>query len=173
MLHHLHRGSQPAATPYQRRFAAQTRLPDELIVCDDRSTDLTAGIIDGFPQKADFPVHLYANRDNLGATKNFEKAIEYCAEDIIVLSDQDDVWHPKKLQRIEQVLSSTPRIGAVFTDAEAVEAQLRPLGYRLWQYFGFGREQQKPLCEGAALDILLKHNVVIGATLAFRANTSP
>ena len=37
-------------------IAAQTRLPDELVVCDDGSVDRTVAILDGFAATAPFPV---------------------------------------------------------------------------------------------------------------------
>lgn len=150
-------------------IASQTRLPDELVVCDDRSHDDTIEIVKTFASKAPFPVRLTINEENLGSTKNFEKAIELCEGDIIALSDQDDVWHPEKLMRIEAVFSTSPRIGAVFTDAEVVVEDLYPLGYRLWQSVRFSRIEQKRVTKGSAVKVLLKHNVVTGATMAFRA----
>lgn len=150
-------------------IATQTRLPDELIVCDDRSNDDTTEIIKAFATKAPFRVHLVINEKNLGVTKNFEKAIKLCQGDIIALSDQDDVWHPEKLMRIEAVFSNLPRTGVVFTDAEVVDEYLRPLGYRLWHAVGFSRAEQRQLIKGRAFRVLVKHNVVTGATMAFRS----
>src|SRR6266550_1879624 len=111
----------------------QTRLPDELVICDDCSVDETRQIIEDFASVAPFPVHLHVNEQNLGSTKNFEKAISLCEGDAIALADQDDVWNPFKLDRIETVLNSSPKVGLVFSDAEVVDEKLKPLGYNLWQ----------------------------------------
>ena len=56
-------------------FTCQRRLPDELIVSDDRSTDGTVSIVERFASQAPFPVALVVNDENLGSTRNFEKAI--------------------------------------------------------------------------------------------------
>jgi len=69
----------------------QTQQPDELIACDDGSTDNTLQILDQFSGEAPFPVRVYLNQQRLGPTKNFEKAISLCSGDFIFLSDQDDV----------------------------------------------------------------------------------
>jgi glycosyltransferase involved in cell wall biosynthesis len=148
---------------------AQTRTPDELVVCDDLSTDNTTAIVKNLAVKASFPVRLYSSRQNIGSTKNFEKAIRLCSGDIIVLSDQDDVWHPEKLQRIETVLLNSSRIGAVITDAEMVDEHLNRLGYSLWQSLKFSRFQQRRVSKGKAFEVLLKHNFATGTTMAFRA----
>ncbi|HEY2971172.1 MAG TPA: glycosyltransferase, partial [Pyrinomonadaceae bacterium] len=98
--------------PYLREqlnsIAAQTRPPDELVVCDDVSADLTCEIVTSFAASVHFPVRLYVNEQNLGSTKNFERAIGLCEGDIIARSDQDDVWLPEKLRRIEDCLQRNP-----------------------------------------------------------------
>src|SRR5262249_18454629 len=77
----------------------QTRLPDELIVCDDLSTDDTVSILERFARAAPFPVRIHVNEQTLRSTKNFEQAISLCSGDVIFLCDQDDVWEPEKLAR--------------------------------------------------------------------------
>jgi len=80
-------------------FLAQSILPDELVVCDDGSTDATCEIIERFKQIAPFEVRLYKNENNLGYAQNFSKALGLCKGDFVFLSDQDDVWLPKKLNQ--------------------------------------------------------------------------
>jgi len=151
-------------------IAFQTRLPDELVVCDDRSSDRTIEIIESFASTAKFPVCLTVNKRTLGSTKNFEKAIRLCQGDIIALSDQDDVWHPEKLMRLECTFAEKSNVGAVFTDAQVVDERLIPLGYSLWKSAGFGGREQRRLAEGGAFDVLLRRNVVTGSTMAFRSD---
>lgn len=150
-------------------IAAQTRHPDELVVCDDRSMDSTVEIVKKFSSKVAFPVRVKVNKNNLGTTKNFEKAISLCKGDIIALCDQDDVWLPKKLMLIEGVFTGSAGVGVVFTDAEIVDELLRPMGYRLWQCLGFNAGEQNKVSGGNSIEILLRHNVAAGATMAFRA----
>ncbi|HEV2707708.1 MAG TPA: glycosyltransferase family 2 protein [Pyrinomonadaceae bacterium] len=152
--------------------AAQTRTPDELIVCDDCSQDETPQIVEAFAAEAPFDVRLQRNAANLGSTKNFEQAIRLCDGHLIALSDQDDVWLPEKLETLEAELARRPTAGLVFSDADVVDENLRPLGFRLWQATGeanFGEAKQKLFREGMAFDVLLAGNVVTGATMAFRA----
>ena len=79
-------------------FVAQSRLPDELVVCDDASSDETIAILTRFAQAAPFIVIIVGNEKNLGYVKNFEKVISLCSGDYIFLSDQDDVWFSNKLE---------------------------------------------------------------------------
>ena len=150
-------------------IAAQTRLPDELVICDDRSTDESVEVIRNFARRVPFPVLLGINEENLGSTKNFEKAIGLCRGEIIVLADQDDVWHPQKLTCIASVLERDERIGAVFSDAELIDEDSRPLAGTLWSSFFFTSSEQKKFEDGRGLRVLLKHATVTGATMAFRS----
>jgi glycosyltransferase involved in cell wall biosynthesis len=148
-------------------YLAQTRQPDELIVCDDCSTDETASIIETFARLAPFCVTLHVNEKNLGSTKNFEEAILLCSGDLIFLSDQDDVWLPGKIAKIEAEFIKNPTAGLIFTNAELVDEDLKPLGAFLWD-FTFSEKERKKARKGNFLEVLMMHNVVTGATAAFR-----
>jgi glycosyltransferase involved in cell wall biosynthesis len=150
-------------------IAAQTRLPGELVVCDDRSTDESVEIVRNFARRAPFPVRLEINEENLGSTKNFEKAISLCQGEIIALADQDDVWHAEKLSCIANVLEHDEHIGAVFSNAELIDEDSRPLEGTLWSSFLFSSSEQKKFERGEGLKVLLKHATVTGATMAFRS----
>lgn len=150
----------------------QTHLPDELVVCDDGSADNTTAILESFARHSPFPVRLVCNPQRLGVVKNFEQAISLCKGEIIALSDQDDVWHPTKLEQLVRAMTE-PGVGLAFSDAEVVDERVAPLGYTMWQRVGFSRNEQERMVAGDAFDVLLKHFVVTGATLAFRANLRP
>ncbi len=150
-------------------LAAQTCPPDELVVCDDCSKDETAALLRAFAAHAPFSVRVYVNERTQGSTKNFEQAIARCTGEFIALCDQDDVWLPEKLERMTAALAAAPQAGLVFSDAEVVGEHLRPLGQRLWQCFKFGPAEQELFRRGRAFEVLFKHNVVTGTTMAFRA----
>lgn len=144
---------------------AQTRPPDEIVVCDDGSTDETRSLI---PDN----VVLHENETNLGTVKNFEKAIGLCTGDIIALGDQDDVWREDKLQLIEEAFSRNPNVGLVFSDAEVVDEQLNLLDRRMWDDVGFDSHKRKLVAQGRALEVLITGWTVSGATMAFRSKYS-
>jgi glycosyltransferase involved in cell wall biosynthesis len=150
-------------------IASQTRPPQELVICDDGSVDATLRHVETFASQSSIPIRLFVNQSNLGSTKNFERAIGLCRGDIIALSDQDDVWLPKKLERIAECFSSAPRVGMVFTDAEVVDENLLPLDQRLWDKVGLGNQERRLLRSRRAVDVLLPGWLVTGATMAFRA----
>jgi glycosyltransferase involved in cell wall biosynthesis len=66
---------------------------DELIVSDDHSSDSTMEIIGKF---RDSRIKVFTSAGQ-GLVSNFEQALSRSAGDFIFLADQDDVWHPEKL----------------------------------------------------------------------------
>lgn len=145
----------------------QTFPPCELVVCDDVSQDESFAILESFANRAPFPVRLYRNPQRLGIGANFEQAIRLCTGDIIALCDQDDVWLPNKLATFAELFSMG--MDWVCCDAEVSDSDLHSLGYTLWQRVSFDRRERKTAREGRFFEVLIKHFVVAGATLAFKA----
>src|SRR5215218_3023541 len=148
---------------------AQSRRPDEIVVCDDGSSDETRSLLEKLARESSIPVTLRFNEKNLGSVKNFEQAIRLCTGEIIALSDQDDVWRTDKLQSIEEEFKKSPGAGLVFSNAEIVDENLQPLGRRMWTEVGFELYKQKLIARGRALEVLITGWTVTGATMAFRS----
>jgi glycosyltransferase involved in cell wall biosynthesis len=149
-------------------FALQTRLPDELVVCDDGSSDNSVETLAEFCRRVSFPVRLIVNEKQLGSTKNFEKAVGLTQGDIVVLADQDDFWYPDKLARLEQEFVGSPDTAAAFSDADLMDGHSRLMRQRLWRSFSFSRSELELFGRGHAVKVLIKHPVVTGAAMAFR-----
>lgn len=109
-------------------FCTQTKLPDELIVCDDCSQDKTLTILCNFAKNAPFFVKVIENQKNLGWAQNFSKAISLCTGDIIFISDQDDVWLTSKIEKIIYYFSSNPEVQLLIHDIEYCKDDLTPIG---------------------------------------------
>lgn len=148
---------------------AQSRRPDEIVLCDDCSTDETRALLKQFATESPIPVSLHFNEQNLGSVRNFEQAIRMCTGDVIALSDQDDVWRADKLQLIEQAFHKTPKAGLVFSDAELVDENLKSLDRRMWDAIAFDAHKRKLVASGRALEVLITGWTVTGATMAFRS----
>ena len=150
----------------------QTRLPNELVVCDDGSDDQTVAIVRAFAASAPFEVRIVQNDPRLGCNKNFEKAISLCNGDIIFLCDHDDVWHEQKIE-ILLALMRDDHIGAAFGDADVVLSDLTPRGFTLWDTCNFNPERRKRFAAGAQFSELIINNVVQGAAAAFKSSFRP
>lgn len=151
-------------------IAAQTRQPDELIICDDVSSDATLSIAKNFANKVPFSVHVHQNKQNIGSTANFSQAIEYCTSDLIALADQDDVWHRHKLERLSQIFIEDERIALAFSDASITSADLSPQSMTLWQSLHLDKTMQVQLSSNNAFQYLLNKNYVTGALSMFRSS---
>jgi glycosyltransferase involved in cell wall biosynthesis len=110
-------------------FLSQTRQPDELVVCDDGSSDATVEILEAFRQKSPFKVFIYRNETNLGYVKNFEKALSHCEGDIVFLSDQDDVWFGNKIEEVEQLFLAKPNVRVILNNQFVTDSNLVPSSY--------------------------------------------
>jgi hypothetical protein len=126
--------------------------------------------VDKFSKNVSFASKLVINDKTLGPTKNFEKAIGLCTGDLIALSDQDDVWYPQKLEKYQEIFDRRQDIGAVFSNAEVVDESLSSLGYDMWQKSNFTSKEQERIKGNDAMSVLLKHYIVTGSTLIFRAD---
>jgi glycosyltransferase involved in cell wall biosynthesis len=145
----------------------QKRLPDELVVCDDGSTDSTVQILDDFRGIAPFEVRILRNELNLGPTRNFEKAITACRGQFIALCDQDDIWLPGKLMDLSAELEKDPSLGGIFSDGIVINEDGAEVGRSLWRQIGF----VNPNCTRNSdhfARLLLKKNVVTGSALMIR-----
>lgn len=79
----------------------QTRPADEVIICDDCSTDRTAEIAKDFIEKHQCKGWCFlCCRENVGFVKNFLRALSNATGDVVFLCDQDDVWHKEKIEKM-------------------------------------------------------------------------
>ena len=108
----------------------QSRLPDEVIISDDASSDGTVSAVERFARTAPFDVRVLAHSPD-GITSNYLNALSHSTGDVVIFADQDDVWLPEKLRLIERAFLSSPQIAIVSTDSEIVDANLRSTGITL------------------------------------------
>ncbi|MDW8262939.1 MAG: glycosyltransferase family 2 protein [Phycisphaerales bacterium] len=159
--------------PQLESFLAQSRRPDELVVCDDGSSDQTVEILREFARAAPFPVRIFENRTNIGLHANFAQAFARASGEIVLFSDQDDLWQPQKLARFEQEFAASPTVGLVFCDARVVDRQLQPLGHTHWDTVHFCERCRAIVRQGRAFELLLRHSFVAGATMGVASRLRP
>lgn len=84
---------------------AQNCQADEVIICDDCSTDTTAQIVQDYIDEHGLDNwHIYVNSSNLGWRKNFVNGILKAKGEVIFLSDQDDEWSCEKIGEMYSVM---------------------------------------------------------------------
>jgi glycosyltransferase involved in cell wall biosynthesis len=149
-------------------FVTQTRLPDELVVCDDGSQDGTLALLEAFARRAPFKVRIFLNPRTLGFGKNFEKASSLCQGEIILFSDQDDVWLPTKLSEMQRCFQENPQAAIVFHDAAVVNKNREPLGYCYSRLIPFTPRLQKRCAQSGYRQLLFKRPAIAGMLLGVR-----
>lgn len=153
--------------PFLDSLLAQTRLPDELVVSDDGSTDATVSLVTAFAGRAPFAVHVATTPERLGSTFNFAEAFGRCTGSLIAPADQDDVWAPEKLERMAAAMEAGG-LAMAFTDGRVIDDLGRPVPTTLWEGVGFDARTRRRFARDP-LGVLLHRSVVTGAAMMFRS----
>lgn len=86
---------------------------DEIVIGDDQSTDTTVEILKNYQKNYPDLIRLIFNEKNVGYIKNFENVINHCNGDLIFLSDQDDIWFPEKVEKIQNTFKNNNNISVI------------------------------------------------------------
>lgn len=147
----------------------QTLKVDEIVVCDDCSTDSTWSILEGYKKNNPEIFQIYKNEVNIRSNRNFEKTIALCTGDYIFLSDQDDIWRNDKAEKTLLVFEQNPEAEGVFSDAVLInnEGNAAFENISLWDSFLFYESKMnKPI---DLFDFLISNgNFLTGATLCLK-----
>lgn len=103
---------------------AQTWTNLEVVAVDDGSTDGTWDILQDYAAR-DSRVTVHANEQNLGFLLNFQKAFTLTRGAFIAPCDQDDWWHPAKLEGLYAALGSH---ALAYCDSLFIDEEGRSLG---------------------------------------------
>ncbi len=76
---------------------AELEPQDEVIIVDDASSDGTVALLEAV---TDPRVSIHARADNRGYVRTFEQALSLATGDVLMLSDQDDVWIAGRRERL-------------------------------------------------------------------------
>lgn len=130
--------------------------PDEVVICDDCSTDRTWEIVNQFACNVPFEVKLIRNKHNIGYTRNFSKALTNCSGDIIFMCDQDDVWHQHKITSVLEHFERNPQIQLVIHDLAFCDEHLKPTGESKIRRLGMFHNLQRDYVTGMATAVSSK-----------------
>ena len=153
---------------------AQTHKVDEIIICDDASSDNTKEILEEYKNKHPNLFFIHFNKQNLGPTKNIDKALQACTGDILLLADQDDYWETNKVDTVVKWFDQNPNMHGVFGSGFLMNSKDElDNKYALWDAMSFPYKKIESNIEvnnNLKLYINTVENAVTGATLAIRNN---
>lgn len=135
---------------------SQLSSEDELIISDDHSSDQTLSIIEKY-KKVDHRVKLFMNEES-GVTSNFENAIKHTQNDIIFLSDQDDIWKPEKVETVKSYYEKNPKIQMIMSDITVVDNEVKTTIESFYEFRG---------SRSGVIKNIIK-NSYIGCAMSFR-----
>lgn len=141
-----------------RSILGQLSADDEVIVVDDGSTDGTWGEMSALQ---DPRLVLLRNAKNQGVLRAFEKALSRSSGEIVFLSDQDDLWLPKKVEVVLDAFAHDPDLMLVASDAILIDEDGTKIGDSFYAKRGKFR---------AGLWSNLLIGKFHGCTMAFRSN---
>lgn len=128
---------------------------DEVIVSDDSSTDATVELVKGI---GDPRIRLFERQSFCSPVFNFENAIRNATGEIIVLSDQDDVWMENKVRLIRERFQAPPSpVHLIALDGVAVDEAGRVIEESLFRRMNAGSGVLKNIYD----------NTYMGCCLAF------
>ena len=165
------RNGAPFIEEQVRSILAQTVPVDELVVSDDASSDgtveLVRAVVDGQPEPRPDLVVL-ENAQPIGVTANFEQALAACRGIVIALSDQDDVWHPDRIERALAEFDRRPDLLLAHADARLVDGRGDDLHVTLLGALEVSGADLRAIHEGDAFEVFLRRNLATGATMMVR-----
>ncbi len=103
----------------------QTKKPDQVVLCDDGSSDNTVSMVRSYIQEHQLQGEwtLVINEKNLGYARNFFQAMSLCDADLVFLADQDDIWKLDKIERMAEIMEERPDISLLSCKFEIMNAE--------------------------------------------------
>ena len=148
----------------------QVRKPLEIILSDDGSRDNTIELAFKALRSrplVDVPLKVI-DGSHAGVTGNFARAMGAASGDLVVLCDQDDIWHTDRLQTAIPSFERRPELLLQHSDARIVDESGLPCGAGLFRALSVTAEERKAINDGHAFDVYIRRNLATGATVIVR-----
>ena len=129
----------------------QTRQVDEVIICDDRSSDDTVSTINNYIRNYNLEGwNVFVNEVNRGYGANFYHGARRAHGEYILFCDQDDIWMPDRVDRIIQQMDNNDQILVLGSEFEPFTVGEGALEVPAWELATFKNDDSiEPLAFNA------------------------
>lgn len=143
---------------------------DEIVICDDASSDNTLDIIDSVLREHSFSgnIKIVKNEHNLGNTKNTIKCYNLCSSEIIVICDQDDVFYPNRNTEILNAYLKNDKAVLTVSDGDVIYDNGLTIESGGTIYNSLGLDISALSNKDSYVDSILRSFVIVGATESLR-----
>ncbi len=149
-------------TQIESVLAQKTDAEVHLIVRDDGSTDSTQEILQRYADEGKLQ---WYTGENLKPAKSFLDLVSHCrGYDYYAFCDQDDYWHPDKLQTGISALAASQQPALSFANARLVDCELQYLGRNVYNHTP-PCDFYSALCCGGYLGCTMVFNEALAALL--------
>lgn len=148
---------------------AQSEPPDQIVACDDASGDATPALLEHFAASSPVPTRVVGQPVRVGIAANFDRALREASGDVLLICDQDDVWHADKVATLRSLFAERPALLAAFHDSRLVDAAGADLRRTLWEATRLAGRRRARLAGDGAFAELVAHPRVVGHSLAISA----
>ena len=119
----------------------QSHKPDEIVISDGGSTDNTVELCREILSSSLVKSKILVSQERLSPAMNFQHALEACDKDYVLLSDQDDVWMPHKVERMLAIAQETDA-DLIFSNAEIVDSTMKTISTStIWDKINYHQDR--------------------------------
>jgi glycosyltransferase involved in cell wall biosynthesis len=154
--------------PLLDSLLAQSRLPDEIIICDDDSDDGTVLIAEEYAEEYPSLFEVYSFDSTRGPFQNFQRAFQRCSGDFIAICDQDDVWATDKIERQADRLAKNNDALLCYHDSKFYDENLESIGLTLWELHDV--DPSEHYTRESLACVLARRNFIQGASMMIRSS---
>jgi glycosyltransferase involved in cell wall biosynthesis len=109
----------------------QTYTDWQMIICDNASTDRTGEICRDFAAR-DSRIRYVRNEENIGLSRNHNKAFQLSNSELFKWVAHDDVCLPTFFERCIEALDANPTAAVAYPLGRAIDAKGMPLDQYVW-----------------------------------------